>query len=134
MKNNNLIGQIDLLSLVQATMENVNGRNSIVIPVDENPSIFCFTAKSGQPKAMLDIVVRETANSQWGNTHFVKASVGKSNREKYGFSKEYLQAHCPIIGNLKPLEVRESTVPQNAPVSAPQEELEDMPESTFNGF
>ena len=133
MKSNSLIGQIDLLSLLQASLENVNGKQSIVIPVDANPSIFSFTSKSGQPKAMLDIVVRETSTSQWGNTHFVKASVGRTNREKFGITKEGLQSVCPIIGNLKPLEVRENSS-QNAPVPVQKEELEDMPESTFNGF
>ena len=58
----------------------------------------------GQTKAYLDIVVRETSNNQFGNTHFVKASVGKSNRERLGLSKEDVANCSPIIGNLRVLE------------------------------
>lgn len=132
----NFIGQIDLLSLLKTRMQEVDGKISVVIPVEENPSIFAFTTKAGQPKAMLDLIIRETSNNQWGNTHFVKASVGKSNREKLGLTPEQAQAYSPIIGNFRPLEPRENQ--QQAPVQKPAQPVladdEDLPEDTFSGF
>ena len=79
------------------------------------------------------------SNNQYGNTHFVKASVGKSNREKFGLTPEQAQSYCPIIGNFRPLESREAQhAQQAAPVAEPepvvQYEGEDMPEDTFSGF
>ena len=122
-QNNSLVGQIDLLSLVGASYLNVNGQDSIVIPTDANPSIFIATGKNGGTKAYLDIVVRESPNNQFGNTHFVKANVGKTNRERYGISRDDLPKYAPILGNLKPYE--STSKPQN----------DDLPEGgEFKGF
>ena len=134
--NTNFIGQIDLLSLLKARTQEVDGKVSVVIPVEENPSLFVFTTKAGQPKAMLDLIVRETSNNQYGNTHFVKANVGKSNREKYGLTPEKAQGYSPIIGNLRPLEPRDSQQAQHQPAPAPVEDDGDMPEGLggFSGF
>lgn len=125
--NSSLTGQIDLLALMGAHLENGN----IVIP-SNNPSVFVCRTKSGADKAYLDIVIRESPNNQFGNTHFVKASVGKTNRERMGITKEALKNYTPIIGNLKPYEFQSQ---QSAP--APQEPIdisEDLPEDTFQGF
>ena len=102
MTTNSFIGQIDLLALVGAQVVKVNGQDCIAIPIQSNPSIFMCQSKTGQPKGLLDIFVRETANSQYGNSHFVKASVGKSNREKLALSKDDLARVSPIIGNIRP--------------------------------
>ena len=83
MNTTSLSGQIDLLALAGAHMEN----GSIVIPTN-NPSVFVCRTKNGAEKAYLDIVIRESPNNQYGNTHFVKANVGKSNRERFGISRE----------------------------------------------
>ena len=125
MKTTSLSGQIDLLALVGAQYLSVDGKNSIVIPVDSNPSIFVTTTKNGTNKAYLDIVIRESPNNQFGNTHFVKANVGKSNREKLGISREELQKYTPIIGNLKTFE---SSAKAQQPVD------DDLPEDGFQGF
>ena len=103
-QNNSLVGQIDLLSLVGASYLNVNGQDSIVIPTGANPAIFVSTTKNGTQKAYLDIVIRECPNNQFGNTHFVKASVGKSNRERLNLSREDVNRCSPIIGNLRVME------------------------------
>ena len=136
MKTNlNFIGQIDLLSLLKARMQEVDGKTSIVIPVEDNPSIYPFTTKAGQPKAMLDLIIRETSNNQYGNTHFVKANVGKSNREKFGLTPEQAQGYSPIIGNLRPLEPRDSQQAQHQ-APAPQVDDDDLPPAggEFSGF
>ena len=121
MNNNSLSGQIDLLALNGARFENGN----IVIP-STNPSVFVCDTKSGQKKAYLDIVIRESPNNQYGNTHFVKANVGKSNRERLGISRDDLPRYTPIIGNLKPFEAQAQ--------AAPQSDGDDFPADDFKGF
>ena len=122
--NDSFIGQLDLLMLPQSRMQVINNEECIVIPRHANPSIYMVHTQSGQTKALLDIFIRATQNSQYGNTHFVKANVGKSNREKYRISKDELGKYSPILGNLKPY----------APVSKPVAEDDDLPEGEFKGF
>ena len=122
--NDSFIGQLDLLMLPQSRMKVINNEECIVIPRHANPSIYMVQTQSGQTKALLDIFIRATQNSQYGNTHFVKANVGKSNREKYRISKDELGKYSPILGNLKPY----------APVSKPVVDDDDLPEGEFKGF
>jgi hypothetical protein len=122
--NDSFIGQLDLLMLPQSRMQVINNEECIVIPRHANPSIYMVQTQSGQTKALLDIFIRATQNSQYGNTHFVKANVGKSNREKYRISKDELGKYSPILGNLKPY----------APVSKPVVDDDDLPEGEFKGF
>lgn len=130
MTTNSFIGQIDLLALVGAQVVKVNGQDCIAIPIQSNPSIFMCQSKTGQPKGLLDIFVRETTNSQYGNSHFVKASVGKSNREKLALSKEDLARVSPIIGNIRPYSGTGQPVQSQAPV----QDDDDLPPDTFKGF
>ena len=130
MTTNSFIGQIDLLALVGAQVVKVNGQDSIAIPIQSNPSIFMCQSKTGQPKGLLDIFVRETTNSQYGNSHFVKASVGKSNREKLALSKDDLARVSPIIGNIRPY----SGTGQQVQSQAPMQDDDDLPPDTFKGF
>ena len=85
--NDSYIGQLDLLMLPQSRMQVIDNEECIVIPRHANPSIYMTQTQSGQRKALLDLFVRATQNNQYGNTHFVKANVGKTNREKYGISR-----------------------------------------------
>lgn len=130
MTTNSFIGQIDLLALVGAQVVKVNGQDCIAIPIQSNPSIFMCQSKTGQPKGLLDIFVRETTNSQYGNSHFVKASVGKSNREKLALSKDDLARVSPIIGNIRPY----SGTGQQVQSQAPMQDDDDLPPDTFKGF
>lgn len=125
MDNNSLSGQIDLLAIGGARFENGN----IIIP-SSNPSVFVCDTKSGQKKAYLDIVIRESPNNQFGNTHFVKANVGRSNRERFGISREDLPKYTPIIGNLRTFE----PAPRQAQPQEAVDIMEDLPEDTFHGF
>lgn len=124
MNNNSLSGQIDLLAISGARFENGN----IIIP-SSNPSVFVCDTKSGQKKAYLDIVIRESPNNQFGNTHFVKTNVGKTNRERLGITRDDIQKYTPIIGNLKTFEYRG----QNQ-AAAQQPEDDDLPADDFKGF
>ena len=130
MNSNSFIGQIDLMALLGAQYTQVNGQDCIAIPIQSNPSIFMCQSKTGQSKGLLDIFVRETANSQYGNSHFVKASVGKSNREKLALSKDDLARVSPIIGNIRPY----SGTGQQVQSQAPMQDDDDLPPDTFKGF
>lgn len=127
--NDSFIGQIDLLMLPSARMQTIGNEECIVIPKAANPAIFHMMTKAGQQKALLDIFVRATQNNQYGNSHFVKANVGKTNREKYGISREELPQYSPILGNLKPY-----TGGQTAQDSRPAVDDDDLPEGEFKGF
>lgn len=122
-----MIGQIDLLVLIGATIKTVDSQESIVIPLQKNPSIFKMHCKSGAVKALLDIVIRQTTQPKYGNTHFIKANVGKANRSAYKLDSSELPKLSPILGNLKPLESREEAAPAVA-------DDDDLPEGDFKGF
>lgn len=124
MNNNSLSGQIDLLAISGSRFENGN----IIIP-SSNPSVFVCDTKSGQKKAYLDIVIRESPNNQFGNTHFVKTNVGKTNRERLGITRDDIQKYTPIIGNLKTFEYQG----QNQ-AAAQKPEDDDLPADDFKGF
>jgi len=129
MNTSDFSGQIDLLALSGAAITTVGGQKCIVVPNDMNPSIFLFRTRNGEDRAYLDIVVKEAPNSQYGNTHFIRANVGRSNRERLGISRDELPKYTPIIGNLKPFEGVRTEVPvQKAVVD------DDLPEGDFQGF
>ena len=128
--NDSFIGHIDLLMLPAARMQTIGNEERIVIPKAANPAIFHMVTKAGQQKALLDIFIRATQNNQYGNSHFVKANVGKTNREKFGISREQLQQYSLILGNLKPY-----TGGQNTQESRPVvDDDDDLPEGEFKGF
>ena len=130
MNSNSFIGQIDLMALISAQFRQVDGQDCIVIPINANPAIFMSQARTGQPKAMLDVFIRETSNNQYGNTHFVKANVGKANRERFGISKEELGKYSPIIGNIRPYD----TAASQKKVESSVNEYDDLPPDSFKGF
>ena len=121
-----MIGQIDLMALISASIKTVDGQESIVIPLQKNPTIFNMMTKTGAQKALLDIVIRQTPQPKYGNTHFIKANVGKANRTALNLDSSELPRLSPILGNLKPLEAREETGSALAD--------DDLPEGDFKGF
>ena len=122
-----MIGQMDLLALIGADVKTVDGQESIVIPLQKNPTIFKMITKTGAQKALLDIVIRQTTQPKYGNTHFIKANVGKANRIALNLDSSELPRLSPILGNLKPLEAREE------PTTALSDD-DDLPEGDFKGF
>lgn len=127
--NVSFIGQLDLLLLPASRMQMIGNEECIVIPKDANPAIYMTQTQSGHRKALLDVFVRATQNSQYGNSHFVKANVGKTNREKYGISKEDLSQYSPILGNLKVYTGGQSYQESRSVVTD-----DDLPEGDFKGF
>ena len=122
-----MIGQIDLLALIGADIKTVDGQETIVIPLKQNPTIFRMMTKTGAQKALLDIVIRQTTQPKYGNTHFIKANVGKANRTALSLESGELPRLSPVLGNLKPLEAREEP-------TAPLADDDDLPEGDFKGF
>ena len=127
MNSTAMIGQLDLLALIGASIKTVDGQETIVIPLQKNPTIFKMTTKTGSQKALLDIVIRQTTQPKYGNTHFIKANVGKANRTALNLDSSELLRLSPILGNLKPLEAREETGSALA-------DDDDLPEGDFKGF
>ena len=127
MNSTAMIGQLDLLALIGASIKTVDGQETIVIPIQKNPTIFKMTTKTGSQKALLDIVIRQTTQPKYGNTHFIKANVGKANRTSLNLYSSELPRLSPILGNLKPLEAREETGSARA-------DDDDLPEGDFKGF
>lgn len=90
-------GNIDLLKLKGARKSIVGGQKCIVIPVEENPTIYV-----GEKGAYLNIRVVESANNNYGHSHFIASSIdNKQTRERLGQDK--VKELTPIIGNLKEL-------------------------------
>ena len=127
MNSTAMIGQIDLMALISASIKTVDEQESIVIPLQKNPTIFKMMTKTGAQKALLDIVIRQTTQPKYGNTHFIKANVGKANRTTLNLDSSELPRLSPILGNLKPLEAREET-------GSALTDDDDLPEGDFKGF
>lgn len=104
--------RIDLLRLQNAFMRNLTGKTStkrcIVIPVDDNPSMFL-----GEKGCYLNAVAYETANRQFGDTHFLKPDMPKEVRDRM---TEDERAALPILGNMRP--VKPAQMPVTGNISA----------------
>ena len=101
-QNQSLVGSIDLSALNGVQINTtVNGKRSIVIPVDTNPAIFIGAMDKGG-HIYMDIEVRESPEAKYGNTHFIKLGLSKKKREEMGLSDEQARQYTPIIGNLRP--------------------------------
>lgn len=109
MKNqNSFIGQIDLLALLGAEIKKVDSLESIVIPLNSNPSIEIREKKDGGLKAQMGIMMKET-DGRYGNSHFVSVLVSKLVLEEMSMTYPEARQFCPILGNVKPF-VKEERV------------------------
>ena len=102
-KRTTLRGSLALTGLKHETIVR-NGEKGIFIPVEKNPSIFFKVKEDGTKVVNLDIEVTPTPDNKYGNSHFIRLSVGKENRTKYNIQKEKLREVTPIVGNLKTFE------------------------------
>lgn len=76
------------------------GIRGCFIPYDQNPSLYVGqNRQTGAFTLDVDILVRETANSKTGATHFIKLNVGKANRERFQMTQEAADS-LKIVGNL----------------------------------
>ena len=76
------------------------GVRGCFIPYDQNPSLYLgVNRQTGLLTLDVDILVRETAASKTGATHFIKLNVGKANRERFQLGQDALDS-LKIVGNL----------------------------------
>ena len=95
-----MVGSVRLSDLFGFEDTVKGGVRGCFIPYGPNPSLYLGqNRQTGGMTLSLDILVRETANSRTGSSHFIKLSVGKANRERLGISQETLDS-LKIVGNL----------------------------------
>ena len=101
-----LVGSIDLSALKGVhIVKGSDGKESVVIPIEDNPTIFIGRAEKGG-HIYMDIEIRESPKNDYGHSHFIKVGVGKKRRET--LSQEQLREATPIVGNLRELGRRQS--------------------------
>ena len=94
-----LVGSIDLSVLKGVhIVKGSDGKESVVIPIEDNPTIFIGRAEKGG-HIYMDIEIRESPKNDYGHSHFIKVGVGKKRRET--LSQEELREATPIVGNLR---------------------------------
>ena len=95
------IGKIDLLALLGAEIREIDSKECVVIPLEDNPTIEVKAKRNGSLKAQMDILLKDI-DGKYGNSHFIKAIVNKLSLEK--MSMTYIEARqfTPILGNIKP--------------------------------
>lgn len=104
------VGTIDLSLLKGAHVsKGADGKESVVIPVEENPSVFLGAADKGG-HIYLDLEIRESPKNDYGHTHFIKLSVNRKKRE--GLSDEKLRELTPIVGNIKEIGRKDDDMPE----------------------
>ena len=95
-----MVGNIRLSDLNGFEDTVKQGVRGCFIPYDSNPSLYVGqNRQTGALTLDVDILVRETANSKTGASHFVKLNVGKANRERFQMSQEAADS-LKIVGNL----------------------------------
>lgn len=92
----NFQGKLNLKSLPGCEYLNIRGQKCIVIPVEENPTIYV-----GQKGIYLNIAAIEAKDNQYGNSHTVFASITDKNL-RASLSEEERRRVAPILGNLQP--------------------------------
>jgi len=102
-----LMGSINLTDLAYVQVQkDPSGTDWLMIPVQANPALFLsFDRKNGAPKVSLDLGIWRSPNNQYGNTHYIRTSVGSKNAQ--GLTEEQRRAASIIVGNLKPPKNRE---------------------------
>lgn len=101
-QNNNstmeMQGSIRLTDLAYAQLD--DSGQWLQIPIAANPSLFVTTdKKTGKPNVDLDITIWRSNQPRYGNTHYIRASVGKRNGEH--LTDEQKRAASMILGNAR---------------------------------
>lgn len=100
--------KLDLSKLKDACLATANGRRCVVIPVDANREI--FVGKKGIYLNLVAVALKQ--ESQYGDTHFVKGNLDK---EAYQALTDDERKALPIVGNMKPIEGRDTSATPEAP-------------------
>ena len=116
MSNYNI--KIDLKKMKDVVFAKVNGRKSVIIPVDVNTEIFV-----GEKGIYLSMSAVELRNpNQFGNTHIIKPLLDKKD---YEAMSEEQRRNIPILGNMA--ERRASQMEASEIPSASIEVEDDLP-------
>ena len=100
---------MNLKNLPGSEYLSIRGQKCLVIPVEENPTIFV-----GQKGIYLNISCIECKNNQYGNSHTVFASIGDK-EVRMSYSDEDRRRVAPILGNLQSKESQSSQSPTQEP-------------------
>ena len=116
---------INLSRLAGAVFTNLKGKTAtkrcLVIPIDD------AGLYAGEKGIYLNLVAYEQRDAKYGNTHLVKRSLSKAERE--AMTDEQLRA-VPILGDmkeLKPATVQPTTEMQGAQFVADDGTVDDLP-------
>ena len=95
-----LTGSIKLTDLKFVQVSGQPGNMWLQIPIDANPALFMTQDKqTGKPSVSLDISIWRNENPKFGNTHYIRASVGKKNGEH--LTEEQRREATVILGNAR---------------------------------
>lgn len=111
----NFQGKLDFLKFKNSCVISVKGKTGekkgVFVPIEDN-GLFVTTDENNKAKgAYFNFAVFENKQvGKYGDTHMIKQSIGKDARSK--MSDEEKRA-IPILGNMKPMELQNASVPQN---------------------
>lgn len=116
---------INLSRLAGAVFTKIKGKTAtkacLVIPIDD------AGLYAGEKGIYLNLVAYEQRDAKYGNTHLVKRSLSKTERES--MTEEQIRAE-PILGDmkeLKPVAVQPTTEMQGAQFVADDGTVDDLP-------
>lgn len=116
--------KIDLAKLCGTQVIDVQGKKSVVIPVDDNG---IFISQRGA--VYLDFNIRESREVKYGQTHFAKVSVNK--KTFAALSNEAKDALKNVVGNMSPDEYNPDNTTTTS--SAPMPTSTPSPSPATNG-
>lgn len=111
----NFQGKLDFLKFKNSCVISVKGKTGekkgVFVPIEDN-NLFVSTDENNKAKgAYFNFAVFENKQvGKYGDTHMIKQGIDKDTRSK--MSDEEKRA-IPILGNMKPMELQNASVPQN---------------------
>ena len=111
----NFQGKLDFLKFKNSCVISVKGKTGekkgVFVPIEDN-GLFVTTYENNKAKgAYFNFAVFENKQvGKYGDTHMIKQGIDKDTRSK--MSDEEKRA-IPILGNMKPMELQNASVPQN---------------------
>lgn len=113
--------KIDLQKLKNTFLRKFTGRtatkNCLCIPLEDNPTIFL-----GDKGCYLNVVARESPNSQFGDTHYIAVDMPKDIYEKLTDDE---RKAIPILGNMRPIQSKQLDNVPTTDTSKPEGDPED---------
>lgn len=118
--------KLDLTKLCGAQIIEVQGKKSVVLPVDDNG---IFLSQRGA--AYLDLNIRESREVKYGQTHFAKVSVNK--KTFASMSNEAKDALKNVVGNMSPDEYNPDNATTTSSAQTQTPTSTPSPAPTVNG-